>query len=141
MIELNITLLIQWAIFLTLMVLLNQLLFKPMVRLLDERKRRTEGRRQAAAQAEAEAEGAWTDYQKKIQDARAEAERVRGELVRQGEGERNRIVAAASAEAEKTVATVRAQVTAEARQAQAVLQAEAATLAASIAQTILGRSA
>lgn len=141
MIELNVTLLIQWGLFLTLMLLLNQLLFKPMVRLLDERKHRTEGRRKDASQAEAEAEAALADYQKKLQDARAEADRIRADLVRQGEGERTRLVGAAARQAETTVAELRARIQAETAQARKALQAEAGTLAASIAQTILGRSA
>lgn len=141
MINLNITLLIQLGILLTLMLLLNQFLFKPMVQLLDERKRRTEGRRKAASQAEAEADAVWADYQKKIQDAKIEADRVRAELVRQGEGERHRIVALASGQAEKTVAEVRARVKGEAQEARKAFEAEAQSLAGSIAESILGRSA
>jgi F-type H+-transporting ATPase subunit b len=139
-ISLNITLLIQIAIFLTLMILLNQILFKPMVRVLENRKAWTEGRRKAAAEAEAEAEGIWSEYQKRLQDARADADRVKSELVRQGEAERQKIVDAAAAQAEKTVGEVRAQVRAEVQEARKVLEVEARTLAAAAAQTILGRS-
>jgi F-type H+-transporting ATPase subunit b len=139
-INLNVTLLIQAAIFLSLMVVLNQVLFKPMVRLLDERRARTEGRKKAAAQADAEAEAVWSEYQKRIQDARGEADRMRAELVRQGETERQRLVNVAAEKAEKTVTEVRARVRAEAQEARKALESEARALAGSIATAILGRS-
>lgn len=140
MITLNITLLIQIAIFLTLMILLNQILFKPMVRVLENRRAWTEGRRKAAAEAEAEAEAIWNEYQRRLQDARVDADRVKSDLVRQGEAERQKVVDAASAQAEKTVAEVRAQVRGEVQEARRVLAGEAAALAAAAAQVILGRN-
>ncbi|MBI5014746.1 MAG: ATP synthase F0 subunit B [Deltaproteobacteria bacterium] len=140
MISLNITLLIQIAIFLTLMILLNQILFKPMVRVLENRKAWTEGRRKAAAEAAGEAEAIWAEYQKRLQEARADADRVKSELIRQGDAERQRVVDAAAAQAEKTVAEVRAQVRAEVLEARKILEVEARALATTAAQAILGRS-
>lgn len=140
MISLNITLLIQIAIFLTLMILLNQILFKPMVQVLANRRAWTEGRRKAAAEAEAEAEAIWAEYQKRLQDARADADRVKSDLVRQGDAERQKIVDAAAAQAEKTVNEVRAQVRAEVKEARKVLEVEARALASAAAQAVLGRS-
>jgi len=139
-ITLNITLVIQIAIFLTLMILLNQILFKPMVRVLENRRAWTEGRRKAAAEAEAEAEAIWAEYQRRLQDARADADRVKLDIVRQGETERQKIVDAALAQAEKAVGEVRAQVRAEVQEARRVLEAEATALASAAAQVILGRT-
>lgn len=140
MISLNITLLIQLAIILTVMILLNQILFKPMLRILEERKARTEGRRKAAVELDGKAEAVWADYQKRIQEARVEADRTRTEFVRQGEDERRKITDAAADEAEKTTSTVRARIRAEAAEARKTLEAEARRLADSAAQRILGRS-
>jgi F-type H+-transporting ATPase subunit b len=139
-IDLNITLLIQLAIILTVMVLLNQILFKPVMRVLEERRARTEGRRKAAAELEGKAEAVWADYQKRIQEARGQGDRARAEFVRLAEEERQRATEAASEEAEKTVTAVRARVRAEAADARKALEAEARRLADSAAQRILGRS-
>ncbi len=140
MININETLIIQLVNFLLLMFLLNRLLFKPMLRVLDERRERTEGRRQAAEQRDAQAEAVWADYQEKIQQARVEADRIRSDLIRRAEAERQKIVEEAAAEAEKNVAQIRARIQAEARDARAVLEKDARALAGGIAERILGRS-
>lgn len=140
MINLNATFVIQLVNFLLLMFLLNHLLFRPMVRVLEERKKRTEGRKQKAAEVDAEAESIWAEYQKRLQEAKAEADVARTAMVRQGEGERQKILESAAAQADKTVAEVRARVRADAEEARKVLQAQARQLAGDMAQRILGRS-
>jgi len=139
-INLNATLLIQLLNFLLLMFLLNRILFRPMLKVLDERRERTEGRRKQAAQLDTEAQAIWDDYQKRIQTAKAAADRDRAQTVRQGEGERDKILQATAAEAEKAVAEVRARVRKEADQARQTLRADADRLAAAAAERILGRA-
>jgi len=139
-INLNATLLVQLANFLLLMLALNFILFRPMLRILAERQERTDGRRQKAAQLEADAQAVWDDYQKKLQSAKADADRVRTQLLRQGEAQRDKALEAAAAEAEKTVAQVRARIRAEADTARKTLTADADRLAASVAERILGRT-
>lgn len=140
MINLNATLLVQLLNFLLLMYLLNRFLFRPVVRLLEERKERTEGRRKAATAAEAEADALWADYQKRLAEARATSDRARAEVVRQAETERAKLVEAASATAEKAVSTARARVRAEAADARKALEADVRRLANDAANRILGRA-
>lgn len=136
----NFSLFIQIAIILVLMFLLNILLFKPMLRVLNERKARTVGRRERAAQADAQADAIMKDYQTKINEARIEADKSRIEIVRQGEAERNKITEAASAEAEKTVADVKARVSVEAASAKEALKVEIDAIARTMAEKIVGRA-
>lgn len=136
----NLTVVIQIAIILVLMFLLNAFLFKPMMRVLDERRARTAGRRERAAQAHAEAESILKDYESKIAAARSEADKLRLELVRQAEAERNRITELASSEAEKTVAEVKARVAAEAARAKEALKADVDGIGRSMAEKIAGRA-
>ncbi|MDW7708964.1 MAG: ATP synthase F0 subunit B [Deferrisomatales bacterium] len=140
MININATLVVQLVNFLLLMYLLNRILFRPMLRVLEERRERTEGRRTKAAQLESEAQAIWDDYQKRIHAAKADADRSRTQLVRQGETERDRLLAAATAEADKAVAQVRARLRGEAEEARRSLRAQAGQVAESIAQRILGRA-
>lgn len=136
----NITLLIVMAIVLVLMVVLDKLLFKPMMGLLEERKARTAGRRARAEEASNEADGIWESYQASLAEARSGAEATRMELVREGEEERQRMTDAASAEAEKVVTETKAQVQAQAEQAREAVRAEVETLAKAMAEKILGRA-
>lgn len=140
MINLNATLLIQLVNFLLLMFLLNRLLFRPMFRILEERRERTDGRKRLAEKANAEADSLWEDYQRELQQAKADADRARLELVQQAEAERQRMTEEASAQADKTVSEIRARVRAEAEQARKALRAETEKLADSMAQRILGRT-
>ncbi len=84
MINLNATLLIQLLNFLLLMFLLNRILFRPMLKVLEERRARTEGRRKQAAQLDVDAQAIWDDYQKRVHAAKAEADRDRAQTGRPG---------------------------------------------------------
>lgn len=136
----NLTVVIQIAIILVLMFLLNTLLFKPMMSVLNERRARTQGRRERAAEAEAQAEKIWKDYQTSLSEARHVADKARLEIVRQGELERSRITDTASASAEKTVAEVKARVAVEASKAAAELKAQVDTIGRAMAEKIAGRA-
>lgn len=140
MININETLVLQLINFLLLMFLLNRLLFRPLVRLLDERTARTEGRQAEATRAEAEADAKLADYEGKLRAARAAADEARGEVLRSAEAERQGLLAQAAAEAEHTVAEIRARVRSEADQARRALRAESNALATAAATRILGRS-
>lgn len=136
----DITLLYQIALFLVFMVLINQILFKPMLRVIEERRTRTVGRRERAAEAEGKSAEIWKSYQAQLGEAKSVAENVRIDLVRQGETEGRKITETASAEAEKTVTELRARVQSEALEAKKALRAEVEVLARSMAEKILGRA-
>ena len=140
MININVTLLVQLLNFLLLMFLLNRLLFRPLVRLLDERTARTEGRRAQAVKAEAEADAMLADYEIKLRGARAEADQARSKVLREADSKRQALLEQATAEAAKTVAAIRARVRVETEQARQVLKDQANSLAADAAARILGRS-
>ena len=136
----NFTLFFQMGIFLVLAFCLNFLLFKPMLRVIEERRTRTEGRRKAAAQAETEAEGVWENYQKKIAEARAAGDAARMEMVRKGEAERQRITEKAAEESEKTQTEIRARVRADAEAARGAIRGQVDGLARAMAEKVLGRA-
>lgn len=136
----NQTVIIQIVTFLILMFILNRVLFRPMLALLEERKQRTEGRRAQADQAQTDAKTMWEDYQAKLAAARSEAEAVRVELVKEGEAERQRITDAAMKEAEKTVSDLKAQVQQQGAAAKGALATEVDALSKMMAEKILGRA-
>jgi F-type H+-transporting ATPase subunit b len=79
------TMLVQSGIFVLLIVVLSPLLFKPLLRLLEERERRTDGARHEAREMQDKAESLLERYQAKLDDVRRvasqERERLRGETL------------------------------------------------------------
>ena len=70
LIDLDVSVLIQWGIFLFTAIALNQLVFRPMLRVEDLRESRTAGARQEAIDKTAEAEARITEYEENIREAR-----------------------------------------------------------------------
>jgi len=69
-IDLNATLLIQWGIFVALMVFLHFFLFKPVLRVIDARKAKVEGTFAGAKDLQAQAETSQSEYQSKLDVAK-----------------------------------------------------------------------
>jgi F-type H+-transporting ATPase subunit b len=74
------TMLVQMAIFVLLIVVLSPLLFKPLLRLFEERERRTEGARSDARQMQEKAENLLLRYQSKLEDVKRIATQERDRL-------------------------------------------------------------
>lgn len=77
---------VQMAVFALLVVVLSPLLFKPVLRLFEEREKRTEGARSAAKQMQEKAEEVLARYQSKLEDVRRastqERDRLRNETLK-----------------------------------------------------------
>lgn len=74
------TMLVQMAIFVFLIVVLSPLLFKPLLKLFEERERRTEGARTDARQMQEKAESLLVRYQAKLEDVKRIAAQERDRL-------------------------------------------------------------
>ncbi len=125
--------------FCALVFVVNQLIFRPVFAVLEEREARVDGARLKAEQVAAEADSLLEAYDASISGARADADRARKERLAAVRVEQSSSTAAARAEAETRVETARndlAQTLAEARQG---LQAASRDLARAAAQRILGR--
>jgi len=110
LIDLNSTLLIQWAIFILLMIFLNQFLFKPVLRVIDARKEKVEGTHESAETLNERARQHQANYESRInqakerveqesaalreaalKDSRSRMDKARGEAMQQVEEIRQRI--------------------------------------------------
>ncbi len=126
--------------FLLLMAYLNAVVFRPILRLLEEREKRTHGALEEARALEAEAARALAAYEEKISAARDLAAVDRA-LARKATLDREReILEAARAEAAARVAQIEREVAAAAERARAGLAAQAGDFARVIAEKVLGRS-
>jgi F-type H+-transporting ATPase subunit b len=139
LIDLDGTAFVQFGLFLLLMLVLRQFLWRPYLKVLGERTTRVDGYKQDAARLDAEA----AERLAKAEAALAEARRVgAGERVEARAAAHKReqeVLAAANATAQKTLADARARVTASLTAERAKLQQTAAEIGAQAARKILGR--
>ena len=134
---------VVWVIFfvLVLTVVLNQLLFKPLQRVMAEREAAVRSARELADRSAAEARAAAAEFDQKTAAARAEIYRQMDEMRKVALNERNEILARTRAEAEAEVAAAGAKLQADADEARRRLAADAEALGAEAADRILGRRA
>lgn len=136
----NITLVFVLILFVLFVLVMNQVLFKPIGKLLDERESLTEG-------AAAEARAAARQYQTRLAGYEENIRQARGETYRQLEqsrqtalAERQQVIDAARAQAEAEISRAREQIAAEAVAARLELERESRQIAEQISRTILGRA-
>ncbi len=120
------TVLVQMAVFVLLMLVLSPLLFKPVLRLFEERERRTEGARSAARAMQEKAEELLHRYEAKLDEvkrgAAADRDRLRNEtlhleaeIVEKARQANARIVEQGRSQIQTEVATIRRELDAYSR--------------------------
>jgi F-type H+-transporting ATPase subunit b len=126
------------VLFVVLVPVLNALLFRPLLDVLEEREKRIEGARVRAAELAREAAALAARHEAALQQAReaAHAEQVRH--LEDARSQHQAAVGAARQEAEQQLAAARAEITAAAAVARAALGAETDSLARDIAARLLG---
>jgi F-type H+-transporting ATPase subunit b len=133
------TVFVQMAVFVMLIVVLSPLLFKPVLRLFEERERRTEGARADARMMQEKAEQLLTRFQSKLEEvkraASQERDRLRNETLRL-EGE---ILEKARQANARIVNDGRSQIHTEVDKIRRELDVYSRRIAKEISATVLGR--
>ena len=140
MVDINWTVFIQMANFLALIFILNVLLYKPILRILE--------RRQAIYDStEAEIKGLqetidkkMAEYEAKIQAAKTEAMNQRAGIQKEGAEKGKVIIDAAKADIQKMMDEFQAAMGKEIDSARAVLRSQSEAISRQIAEKVLGRS-
>ncbi len=141
MISLNGSLIPAILIFLVLVVVLNELLFKPLRRVQVERESRTSGvMEQAQRQLDHQVE-LLRQYQAAIRNARMEGYRRLEQIRAEAAGKRAEVLKQAKADAERLIQGARDSIHAQVQTAKARLDFDAREIAAGIATRILRRTA
>ena len=115
--------------FLLLLYLLNRFLFKPVLKLLDERESRIKKGLEDAEAAAKDRELAKAEREAALDEARKEAQAMVARANKIAEDSRAEILAEAKAQAEKVTARAREEITAEKDKAMAELRSTVADLA------------
>ncbi|MEA3221924.1 MAG: F0F1 ATP synthase subunit B [Thermodesulfobacteriota bacterium] len=141
MIELNWTFLVQMVNFLVLMFVLNKILYKPILKILDERDKKIVGGQEEIKQVEEESHRMFAEYTDKIYTGRVEALEAKNSARKAAEAQANEIIVEARKKAEEMIAQVRLEMAQEVEKAKKDIETELGSMAASIAGRVLGREA
>ena len=117
----------------------NALLFRPLLRVLDEREQRIAGTRERARALELEAEAVLARYEDEVRRARDEAGHDRREALERSRAEEQEATNRARREAEAQIEKARREIADALRRARSELRPEAEGLARVAASRILGR--
>jgi F-type H+-transporting ATPase subunit b len=131
--------LFQIVVLLLLWAILNKILFKPFLRLVEEREKRTEGLKAAAAALTAEAERLRADYESAIRQANDEGAAAKDALLEEARRTREQLLAESRAQAAERIAAVREEIKKEMEQGRAQALKEAEEIARQMAEKVLGR--
>jgi F0F1-type ATP synthase membrane subunit b/b' len=124
-----------------LTIYLKQIFFKPLAKILEERKKATEGVRELAQKAFAAADKKTSEFQRALQMARAEIEQEHEALRRLWTGEQVEALRKARAEAEQNIQQAKQLIAEEVQRAQAELRASVDALSDRIVDSLLRRRA
>ena len=124
---------------LVLILVLNQLLFKPLRTIIDERERRTNEARADLDEARGVQERRLDEIEQRLKEARREAYEIREAAQRAGRIRRDELMAEARHQAHQLVDEARQEIAADLETARHDLEAEAERLSQMIADCVVGR--
>jgi F-type H+-transporting ATPase subunit b len=139
-IELNVAFFIQLINFGVLVLVLNLFLFKPIRKVLSERRQVIESARSKTVSVEREVQEKMASYEIKLADAKAEAALRRAAALRQAQEEETLLLDQARKEAAASLASICDKVAKESDNARELLKKQAGALSGNIIEKILGRS-
>jgi F-type H+-transporting ATPase subunit b len=139
-IELNLAFVVQLINFGILVLVLNIFLYKPIRKVLSDRRQVIDSAREKAVAVDAEVQAKMAQYEARLREAKTEAGISRAEALKQAQIEETELLEKARKEASNTLATIRSRVTKEAADARELLKKQAESLSGDICEKILGRS-
>jgi len=139
-IELNLAFFVQIVNFGILVLVLNIFLFKPIRKVLSERRQVVDGARDKAASVDLEVQEKMSQYEARLRDAKADASARRAEALKLAQAEETAVLEKARKEAAESLGSIRDRVAKEAADARVLLKQQAELLSGDICEKILGRS-
>jgi F-type H+-transporting ATPase subunit b len=139
MISLDYSVILQILFFLLFWFLMDRIIFKPFLGLLDERERRTEGAKAETAALIEEAERLRAEYESGMAKAQEEAEAVKEAILVDARRSREQLLTQAREEAGKMMERSRGEIRIELQKARELVLREAEAIARQMTETILGR--
>jgi F-type H+-transporting ATPase subunit b len=139
LVDVDATIFIQLAIFLIMLFLLNQLLFRPVIRLIEARRAATEGTLAAASELEKEATELNRSAAEKLAEVRKSAGGKRDSMVQEAAEKERAIMAKARETGHGMVVKMKRDAQSSLAETKAKLESETASFASMIATKMLNR--
>ena len=139
LIDVDLTVVVQFVLFLVLFVIGNRLLFQPYLQLRAQRKAGIEGARAEAGRMTAQADAKLASYEKEIAMARERAGEEGRKIRLEGIAHEREVTSAARAQAQTAIDEAQATMRRETDEARAQLMPQADALARTITSKLLGR--
>ena len=140
MISLDLSLVYQIVLFLVLWFVLSKVLFRPYLKLLDERESKTAGALHDTADLEREGARLKAQYEERIAQAQAAGGAAKEAILQEARQRREQVLSQARQEATSMLELVRQEVESQMGKERQLAAAEAATVARQMASKILGRN-
>jgi len=140
MLEINSTLWIQLVNFLIMIFLLNVLLFKPVLKVMEKRKNHLQDLDEEVKSLDSEVEQKMANYKEKLREARLEAMNQKNEIQRKASEEGKDIVDEARGKLSQIVEDFNQKVDKEIVSARNVLKSQSEKISVEISEKVLGRS-
>lgn len=140
MINLDWTLFVQMINFLVLLLILNHLLYKPILKILDERKNKINDAANTVRELERSSEEKLTLYHEQIQAAKIEALSQKEKIKAEGVEARGKLIDQVKEESDKIFLQTREGIEKEAAFAREALRRQSGEMATAIAEKLLGRN-
>lgn len=140
MVNVDVSLFIQIVNFLVLIWVLNLVLYKPIRKILIQRKAKVLALQQGAETSLEEARAREASFDQGIKAARARGLKEKDSFMQEAGAEEKRIIGEINAKAQAELATVREKISKDAEAVRAALQEEIEGFAKAIGQKILGRA-
>ena len=141
MIQINITALFQLLSFLFLLFVLKRILFRPLLNLLDERKRTLETQAEKMMEFRRETREKLREYRREIASARRQALQIEEQTEKEALELRMEMLTEKREEAEAELAYVRQQLNREIKEESAALRGQVESLRDFAVQKVIGRQA
>jgi F-type H+-transporting ATPase subunit b len=140
-IDLDGTFFLQLGIFLAIFAMLNWLVFRPMLALMDARETATDGAKHSARELETEAAEKLHAFETQMTAAKAELAIERERLRKDGQSLERELVSTARAEADAMLKDAAATIAEESAKVRGDIKVTVPVLAGQIAEKLLGRKA
>ena len=140
MVELNGTLLIQIINFVILCAILGHFCYKPVLKVLDERKNRIKNDLDSAAASKADAEKLKESYEEQLRDAQAKAQEIVDKAVKQADKEAQAQLDAIRSQIAREKEIAQAEIANEREAAIREMRNEVVTLSMAVAEKLLKKN-
>lgn len=135
----DISLLYQAIVFLSLVFILNILLYKPILSIIDRRKKQLEESENEIRLFDENAEKKVAEYEEKLKQAKLNASEAKKEVIQEGANQAKNIIDAVRNEIPVMAREFQQKMDKEVEKAKAILDGNSRQLSVDIAQKILGR--